>query len=55
MFTSQVIVLSLISIWFSQIHNHNVNQRKEYVESLRKLPNDIKNTIQVSKENIDKY
>ena len=53
-FTSQVIVLSLISIWFSQIHNHNVNQRKEYVESLRKLPNDIKNTIQVSKENIDK-
>ena len=51
-FTSQVIVLSLISIWFSQIHNHNVNQRKEYVESLRKLPNDIKNTIQVSKENI---
>ena len=53
-FTSQVIVLSLISIWFSQIHNHNVNQRKEYVESLRKLPNDIKNTIQVSKENIDR-
>ena len=53
-FTSQVIVLSLISIWFSQIHNHNVNQRKEYVESLRKLPNDIKNTIQVSKENINK-
>ena len=52
-FTSQVIVLSLISIWFSQIHNHNENQRKEYVESLRKLPNDIKNTIQVSKENID--
>jgi glucosamine--fructose-6-phosphate aminotransferase (isomerizing) len=53
-FTSQVIVLSLISIWFSQIHNHNENQRKEYVESLRKLPNDIKNTIQVSKENKDK-
>ena len=30
-FTSQVIVLSLISIWFSQIHNHNVNQRKEAI------------------------
>lgn len=45
-FTNQVIVLGLMAVWFSQIHNINFNRRKEYVKGLRNLPNDIKNTIE---------
>lgn len=57
-FTSQVILLSMISIWFSQIKDINRHKRKEYVSGLRKLYYDIKNTINnnidISKE-IAKY
>ena len=45
-FTNQVIVLSLISIWFSQIHNINELKRSEYITNLRKLPLNIKNTVE---------
>jgi len=44
-FTNQVIVLSLMAIWFSQIHNINLIKRKSYLKALRNLPNDIKKTI----------
>jgi glucosamine--fructose-6-phosphate aminotransferase (isomerizing) len=47
-FTNQVIVLSMMAVWFSQIHNKYSNKRKEYVSGLRNLPYDIKKTIDVS-------
>lgn len=45
-FTSQVIVLSLIAIWFAQNKNINSYRRMEYIKCLRNLPHDIKKTIQ---------
>jgi glucosamine--fructose-6-phosphate aminotransferase (isomerizing) len=41
-FTSQCIVLSLISIWISQLQNINKLKRIEYIKSLRQLSNNIK-------------
>ena len=52
-FTNQVIILSMMSIWFSQIHNKNINKRKEFIKSLRQLPNLIKKTIELSIKNVD--
>jgi glucosamine--fructose-6-phosphate aminotransferase (isomerizing) len=49
-FTNQVIVLSMMAVWFSQIHDKSSNKRKLFIESLRKLPYDIKNTIKISNE-----
>ena len=47
-FTSQCIVLSLISIWFSQIQNINKLKRNNYIKCLRKLSSDIKKSIEIS-------
>lgn len=44
-FTSQVIVLYLIAIWFAQIRLINEVKRYKIIEDLRRLPLDIKNTI----------
>ena len=40
-FTSQIIILSMIAIWFAQIHNINDNKRLQYISDIRKLSNDI--------------
>ena len=53
-FTNQVIVLALVSVWFSQIHNNNHNKRKEIINNLRQLPNHIKETIKISNNFITK-
>lgn len=44
-FTSQIIVLSLLAVWFAQIKENNNCRRIEYVKCLRSLPHDIKKTI----------
>lgn len=44
-FTNQVIILSMIALWFSNIHKTKPNMRKQMIKDLRKLPYDIKNTI----------
>ena len=54
-FTNQVIVLSLMSIWFSQIHNLNYSIRKQFITNLRQLPTLIKKTIEISKKEINKF
>jgi len=51
-FTNQVIILSLMSVWFSQIHDKNSNKRKEFITSLRQLPYQIKKSIEISKNSI---
>lgn len=44
-FTSQVIVLSMLAIYFAQIHDLNRDKRTAYVEALKHLPEDLKRTI----------
>ena len=52
-FTNQVIILSMMAVWFSQIHNKNSNKRKDFISGLRNLPYDIKKTIDKSLEHRD--
>ncbi len=49
-FTSQVIILTMIAIWFSQLHNINEKKRKQIITDLRKINLDIKNIIENCKE-----
>ena len=53
-FTGQVIILSMMAVWFSQIHKSNQFKRQTYIKCLRKLPYDIKKAIAVSKEEKNK-
>jgi glucosamine--fructose-6-phosphate aminotransferase (isomerizing) len=53
-FTSQVIVLSMIAIFFSQINQVNKKQRERYIEALRQLPRDIRHTVEQSNEECEK-
>jgi len=49
-FTSQVIILSMLAIYFAQINNLNKSKREQYIKALRQLPTDIKKTIQTCEE-----
>ena len=49
-FTSQVIVLSLLAIWFAQNKDINDLKRKKYIKDLRQLPHDIKKTIKETED-----
>jgi len=51
-FTSQVIILSMIAIWFAQCHDINLQKRKKHIRDLRKLYMDIEKTL--IKNDIDK-
>lgn len=44
-FTSQLIVLLLLSLWFSQKQNINIEFRKQYIEKLSSIHECIDNTI----------
>ena len=44
-FTSQVVCLSLIAVWFSQIHGENPSARMGVIQSLRNLSNDYAETL----------
>ncbi len=44
-FTSQIIILNLIAIWFSQYRCTNEIIRKDLISGLRNLPHDIKRVI----------
>lgn len=52
-FTSQIIILSMIAIWFSQQKNINNSKRINYVKSLRKLYLDIETTLNISENTIN--
>jgi glucosamine--fructose-6-phosphate aminotransferase (isomerizing) len=45
-FTSQVIILSMMAIWFAQVHNINLQKRKKHIRDLRKLHLDIEKTLE---------
>lgn len=48
-FTSQIIVLTLINIWFSQLHNKFPKLRQEYISCLRQVPTQVQETIELCK------
>jgi glucosamine--fructose-6-phosphate aminotransferase (isomerizing) len=54
-FTSQVIVLSMIAIWFSQEKNVHFLKRKKYIQDLQKLHQDIVSTIEQSYREIESF
>ena len=47
-YTSQVIILNLMAIWFAQEKNINYNKRTKYIKDLRNLHVDIRKTIDYS-------
>ena len=49
-FTSQVVVLSLIAIWFAQINNINEKKRIVYISSLNKLRYDLQQLIETCQD-----
>ena len=54
-FVSHVIMISMIAIWFSQIHMINEDKRLEMINALKRLHIDIKDTIKVSHKQIQQY
>ena len=48
-FTSQIIILSMIAIWFSQTHNINNHKRQKYVKDLRNLHVEISDLLKIQK------
>lgn len=52
-FTSQVICLSLMAVWFAQIHNLNEFKRIKIIKDLHNLSNDFKNTINNINQDIE--
>ncbi len=51
-FTSQVIILSLISIWFSQIHGIHKGKREEMIKDLQNLSLMVRQTLEDLNEKI---
>ena len=54
-FTSQVIILSLMAIWFAQKRNVNSNKRRQYIRDLRNLHVNIENILQKYYQNMNEY
>jgi glucosamine--fructose-6-phosphate aminotransferase (isomerizing) len=54
-FSSQVIVLSMISIWFSQIKGTNNIKRMKYINDLRNLHHNIEETINISRNQMKNF
>ena len=53
-FTSQVIALNLIALWFSKFHKTGENKRIKVLKDLRNLPQDIKKCVKYCDEIIKK-
>jgi len=47
-YTAQVILLSMLSVWFSQKKNTNQHKRKQYIHDIRQLSTDIKKTLEMN-------
>lgn len=52
-YTSQVILLSMIAIWFAQEKKINSIKRTDYIKDLRQLHIDIQCTLEMNDSNID--
>lgn len=54
-FLGQVILLSLIAIWFAQNKDINISKRIKYIDGLRRLHQDIVDTISMSNNTMLNY
>ena len=54
-FTSQVLIIVLISIFFAQLHSVHERKRVEYIKDLRKISLDIEKTIQYTQSYDDLF
>lgn len=54
-FTSQIILLSMIAIWIAQNKNLHKEKRIRYVDDLRKLHIDIRQTLETIDETLDPF
>jgi glucosamine--fructose-6-phosphate aminotransferase (isomerizing) len=52
-YTSQIILLSMIAVWFSQIKNINKLKRETYINDIIQLQYNIQNTLQMNEQIID--
>jgi glucosamine--fructose-6-phosphate aminotransferase (isomerizing) len=52
-YSSQVILLAMISVWFSQEKNINDQKRKSYIKDIRQLQCDIKLTLEMNNDTLD--
>ena len=53
-YTSQVIILNLIAIWFAQEKKIHKTKREMYIRCLRNLHMDIKKTVEICDVSVDK-
>lgn len=53
-FTNQVVILSMMAIWFAQLKMINLNKRKRFIRDLRKLSQDFRKTINICDNDINK-
>ena len=53
-FTSQVVILTLISLWFAQEQQNHSMLSRDYIKNIRQLHVDIKKTIELSEIQIEK-
>lgn len=53
-YTSQVIILNLIAIWFAQERKIHKAKREMYIRCLRNLHMDIKKTVEMCDKSVDK-
>ena len=54
-FTSQLIILSLMAIWFAQKQDINLNKRRQYIRDLRNLHFHVEKLIKKSYETIKNF
>ena len=52
-YTSQIIILNLIAIWFAQEKKIHNEKREKYIQDLRNLHMDIKKTVELCEKSID--
>jgi len=52
-YTSQIIILNLIALWFAQEKKIHEGKRGKYIQDLRNLHMDIKKTVEVCEQSID--
>ena len=52
-YSSQVILLAMLSVWFSQEKNINEQKRKNYIKDIRQLQYDIKHTLAMNNDTLD--
>lgn len=52
-YSSQVILLAMISVWFAQEKNINEYKRKNYIKDIRQLHCDIQKTLEMNNDKIE--